>query len=119
ILRWLKKEGETVAKGDAVAEIETDKVSIEIEAFAGGVLAKILHGEGETVPVGDPIAVIAEPGEKVEAPAASGNAKVGQPAAKHEQGAGEAGEALSERAAERKNETLPTPSAAPAAPGRT
>src|SRR4051794_17653130 len=81
ILRWLKKEGETVTKGEPVAEIETDKVSIEIEAFAGGVLAKILHGENETVPVGDPIAIIAEPGEKVEAPAASGGgAKVAAPA---------------------------------------
>jgi pyruvate dehydrogenase E2 component (dihydrolipoamide acetyltransferase) len=111
ILRWLKKEGDTVNKGDAVAEIETDKVSIEIEAFAGGVLAKILHGENETVPVGDPIAIIAEPGEKVEAPAASGGAKVAAPAPKQEQGAGEAGEALSERAAERKS----APAAAPAA----
>lgn len=115
ILRWLKKEGETVNKGEPVAEIETDKVSIEIEAFAGGVLAKILHGENETVPVGDPIAIIAEPGEKVEAPAASGGTKVAAPAAKHEQGAGEAGEALSERAAERKSESA-APAATAAAP---
>lgn len=72
ILRWLKKEGDTVAKGEPVAEIETDKISIEIEAFDSGVLAKILQGDGAVVPVGDPIGIIAAPGEKVEAPAAGG-----------------------------------------------
>lgn len=70
ILRWIKNEGDTVKKGEAVAEIQTEKVNIEIEAFDSGVLAKILHQAGEDVPVGDPIAVIAQPGEKVEAPAA-------------------------------------------------
>lgn len=81
ILRWLKKEGDPVTKGEPIAEIETDKISIEIEAFAGGVLAKILHGDGATVPVGDPIGVIAEPGEKVEAPAAGAPAAAAKPAA--------------------------------------
>ncbi|MFP5503853.1 MAG: biotin/lipoyl-containing protein, partial [Candidatus Sericytochromatia bacterium] len=74
ILKWLKQEGDTVTKGEPIAEIETDKVSIEIEAFASGVLAKILHGADATVPVGDAIGIIAEPGEKVEAPAPSGQA---------------------------------------------
>jgi pyruvate dehydrogenase E2 component (dihydrolipoamide acetyltransferase) len=74
ILRWLKQEGDTVAKGEPVAEIETDKISIEIEAFDSGVLAKILQGDGAVVPVGDPIGIIAAPGEKVEAPAAGGAA---------------------------------------------
>lgn len=81
ILRWLKKEGDPVTKGEPIAEIETDKISIEIEAFAGGVLAKILHGDGATVPVGDPIGLIAEPGEKVEAPAAAAPAAAAKPAA--------------------------------------
>lgn len=81
ILRWLKKEGDPVTKGEPIAEIETDKISIEIEAFAGGVLAKILHGDGATVPVGDPIGLIAEPGEKVEAPAAGAPAPAAKPAA--------------------------------------
>ena len=44
ILKWLKQEGDTVTKGEPIAEIETDKISIEIEAFASGVLAMILHG---------------------------------------------------------------------------
>lgn len=59
ILRWLKKEGDRVEKGDMLAEIETEKVTIEIEAFASGFLRKILAQEGETVPVGGVIAVIA------------------------------------------------------------
>lgn len=70
ILRWLKKEGDAIKKGEPIAEIETDKVAIEIEAFAGGVLAKILTPAGEVARVGAPIGIIAEPGEKVEAPAA-------------------------------------------------
>jgi pyruvate dehydrogenase E2 component (dihydrolipoamide acetyltransferase) len=105
ILKWLKQEGEAVNKGEPIAEIETDKISIEIEAFASGVLAKILVGENQMADVGSAIGIIAAPGEKVEGPAgAQGGAggKVSSPAARHEHGAGEAGEAVSERAAERK-----------------
>ncbi|HLZ21673.1 MAG TPA: dihydrolipoamide acetyltransferase family protein [Ktedonobacterales bacterium] len=56
ILNWLIQEGEKVEKGDALAEIETEKVTIPVEAFAAGVLRKILVPAGETVPVGAPIA---------------------------------------------------------------
>ena len=58
ILRWIKHEGDSVQKGDALAEIETEKVNIEAEAFAAGVLRKIIAREGETIPVGAPIALI-------------------------------------------------------------
>lgn len=68
ILRWMKNEGEAVTKGEPIAEIQTEKVNIEIEAFDSGVLAKILHQADEDVPVGEVIAIIAQPGEKVEAP---------------------------------------------------
>ena len=68
ILRWIKHEGDQVQKGEVIAEIETDKVNIEIEAFASGTLLKILVPEGETVPVGQPIAAIGQPGESIEAP---------------------------------------------------
>ncbi|HEY9855668.1 MAG TPA: dihydrolipoamide acetyltransferase family protein, partial [Stenomitos sp.] len=68
ILRWIKNEGDPVTKGEPVAEIQTEKVNIEIEAFDSGVLAKILHQAGEDVPVGEPIAIIAQPGEKVPEP---------------------------------------------------
>jgi pyruvate dehydrogenase E2 component (dihydrolipoamide acetyltransferase) len=58
ILRWLKKEGEPVKKGEMLAEVETDKVNIEIEAFSGGILRKILVPENASAPIGAPIALI-------------------------------------------------------------
>ena len=63
ILHWIKKEGEEVKKGEMLAEVETDKVNIEIEAFAGGVLRKILVPEGNSAPVGAEIALIGAPDE--------------------------------------------------------
>ena len=58
ILRWIKHEGDTVKKGEPVAEVETDKVNIEIEAFTSGVLRKILVPEGESAPIGASIALV-------------------------------------------------------------
>ncbi len=66
ILSWLKSEGDTVAQGEPLMEIETDKATVEIEAPASGVLARIFAAEGEEVPVGQVVALIAEPGEKLE-----------------------------------------------------
>jgi pyruvate dehydrogenase E2 component (dihydrolipoamide acetyltransferase) len=63
IANWLKAEGDAVNKGDAIAEIETDKTTIQIEAFAGGVLSKILASAGAKVPVGNVIGIISAPGE--------------------------------------------------------
>src|SRR5947209_9713058 len=63
ILRWIKHEGDTVKKGESLAEVETDKVNIEIEAFAGGVLRKILVPEGKSAPIGAGIALIGAPDE--------------------------------------------------------
>ncbi len=68
VLRWLKREGETVAKGEALLEVETDKVAMEVEAPASGVLVGIRVGPGEVVPIGQPIAYILQPGERWEAP---------------------------------------------------
>src|SRR5262245_53428416 len=70
ILKWLKKEGDSISSGEAIAEVETDKSNLEVEAFDDGVLLKILIPEGETGKVGAPIAVIGQKGEKVEASAA-------------------------------------------------
>jgi len=56
ILKWLKREGDTVKKGEAIAEIETDKANMELEAFEPGTIEKIVVGEGESVPVGQVIA---------------------------------------------------------------
>jgi pyruvate dehydrogenase E2 component (dihydrolipoamide acetyltransferase) len=77
ILRWLKHEGDRVERGEPIAEIETDKVNLEIESFASGVILKVLAKEGETVPVGQLIALIGEPGEKVEEEAVPAPAVVG------------------------------------------
>jgi pyruvate dehydrogenase E2 component (dihydrolipoamide acetyltransferase) len=64
ILRWLKKEGDSVEVGDIIAEIETDKASVELPAEASGKLANIVAKEGETVPVGAVIAEILGEGEQ-------------------------------------------------------
>lgn len=59
IARWLKQEGDEIKRGDILAEIETDKANMELEAYANGVLAQILVGEGQSASLGAPIAVIA------------------------------------------------------------
>ncbi|HLX39423.1 MAG TPA: dihydrolipoamide acetyltransferase family protein [Ktedonobacteraceae bacterium] len=63
IVQWLKAEGERVAKGEPLAEIETDKATVEIEALADGVLAHVVASAGDDVPVGQVIAVILTPEE--------------------------------------------------------
>jgi len=70
LLAWLKKEGESVKKGEPLLEIETDKVTVEVEAPADGVLAALKAHEGADVPVGQTIAWIVAPGEKPPAEAA-------------------------------------------------
>ncbi|MCS6773901.1 MAG: 2-oxo acid dehydrogenase subunit E2 [Thermoflexales bacterium] len=63
IARWLKQVGDPVAKGDAVLEVETDKITMEVESPADGVLTQILAEVGATIPIGQPIAYIARPDE--------------------------------------------------------
>ncbi|MBV8857018.1 MAG: pyruvate dehydrogenase complex dihydrolipoamide acetyltransferase [Acidobacteria bacterium] len=63
--RWLKKEGDKVSVGEGLAEIDTDKATMEAQALATGVLRKILVPEGETVPLGAIIAIIGEPDEDI------------------------------------------------------
>jgi pyruvate dehydrogenase E2 component (dihydrolipoamide acetyltransferase) len=65
IVRWLKSEGDKVEKGDPLYELDTEKVTQEVEAEAGGVLLKILAQEGEEIEVGKAIAVIGEQGEDI------------------------------------------------------
>jgi pyruvate dehydrogenase E2 component (dihydrolipoamide acetyltransferase) len=68
IVKWLKSEGDTVEKGEPLYELDTEKVTQEVEADASGVLLKILAGEGEQIPVGKAVAVIGEEGEEVPEP---------------------------------------------------
>src|ERR1700729_459501 len=82
LAKRLKKEGETIKTGDVIAEIETDKATMEYEAIEDGVLAKIVVPEGTAdVPVNQLIAVMAQEGEDVKA-AASAAGKDAAPAAK-------------------------------------
>jgi pyruvate dehydrogenase E2 component (dihydrolipoamide acetyltransferase) len=75
LARWLKKEGDAIRSGDVLAEIETDKATMEVEAVDEGILAKIVIPEGTTdVPVNQLIALIAGEGEDVKAIAAGGGA---------------------------------------------
>lgn len=66
IVKWLKQEGDTVAEGEIILEIMTDKTSMEIEAEASGVLLKILRHAGDMVPVTEVIGYIGQPGESLE-----------------------------------------------------
>jgi pyruvate dehydrogenase E2 component (dihydrolipoamide acetyltransferase) len=65
ILRWLKSEGEAVRKGEPLLEVETDKVTVEIESPADGTLAAIRATEGEEVPVGEDVAIVLGAGESL------------------------------------------------------
>ena len=80
LVRWVKKVGESISKGDVLAEIETDKATVEVESSASGVVRKLLVDEGAVVPVNSPIAivgtadeVIAEPDNKGSGNQESGN----------------------------------------------
>src|ERR687885_940077 len=65
LLKWLKSEGDEVSEGDAIAEIETDKVTLELEAEDSGTLAQLIADEGQDIPVGEAIAFIQGEGEEV------------------------------------------------------
>ncbi|HVS20357.1 MAG TPA: pyruvate dehydrogenase complex dihydrolipoamide acetyltransferase [Pyrinomonadaceae bacterium] len=65
LARWLKKEGDKVSMGEPLAEIDTDKATMEMQALSNGVLRKILIQEGESAPLGQPIAIIGEPDEDI------------------------------------------------------
>jgi pyruvate/2-oxoglutarate dehydrogenase complex dihydrolipoamide acyltransferase (E2) component len=77
VSRWLKKEGDTIKQYEPILEVETDKVTTEVTAAAGGTLLKLLVAEGLVVKAGTPLAVIGQPGEAMEdvaMPAAAGHA---------------------------------------------
>jgi len=68
LVRWLKRVGETVSKGEVLAEIETDKATVEVESPAGGIVRMLLVEEGAVIPVGLPIAIVGTADEKIEEP---------------------------------------------------
>ncbi|MGO9481632.1 MAG: pyruvate dehydrogenase complex dihydrolipoamide acetyltransferase [Candidatus Kryptoniota bacterium] len=67
ILKWLKKEGDKVSPGDVIAEVETDKANMDMEAYDEGILLKIVAKEGDKVPIGGLLGVLGESGEDVSA----------------------------------------------------
>lgn len=128
LVRWVKNEGENVNKGDVLAEIETDKATVEVESSASGVVRKLLVEAGSVVPVGDPIAVVGSADEKIEeAPAKAAEPKTEKktdeqagPELKTEPEKAEGGEQKAEAKAEEKPaapaKPEPTPAPQAAAP---
>src|SRR5947199_5203428 len=111
IVKWLKSEGDSVEKGEPLYELDTDKVTQEVEAEAAGVLLKIAIAEGE-VPVGTTIAFIGEKGESV--PDVSGNGKASAPAKDEAETEIPAEPTAEDSAPERvKEESAPAPAPAP------
>jgi pyruvate dehydrogenase E2 component (dihydrolipoamide acetyltransferase) len=112
LTRWLKKEGEAIKAGDVIAEIETDKATMEVEAVDEGVLGKILVGDGtENVKVNAPIAVLVDKGEAVpsEAPAAPAPAAAKAPEADAPEPAAPRAAAPGAGAAKQSPATAPAP----------
>jgi pyruvate dehydrogenase E2 component (dihydrolipoamide acetyltransferase) len=101
IVRWLKSEGDKVEKGDPLYELDTEKVTQEVEAEAGGVLLKILAQEGEEIEVGKAIAVIGEQGEDVPTEASEPKPGTEEPTEVTEEEPAEEGEPAPEREDER------------------
>jgi len=81
LVRWVKQVGENINKGDVLAEIETDKATVEVESSASGVVLQLIVDQGAVVPVNAPIAVVGAVGEKVDAPASTPPKVAGQKSA--------------------------------------
>ncbi len=107
LVKWLKKEGDPVKSGEIIAEVETDKATMDLEAFDSGILRKILVQEGAKVPVQSKIGIIGTKDEKIDESAAAAPAPAAAPAA---------AEAKSAPAPEAKQAEPAKPAPAPAQP---
>ncbi len=76
LVRWVRQVGETINKGDVLAEIETDKATVEVESSASGVVLQLIVDQGTMVPVNAPIAIVGQAGEKVISQPTSSRSKV-------------------------------------------
>lgn len=90
LVRWVKSEGESINRGEVLAEIETDKATVEVESQASGTIHRHLVSEGTSVPVGKPIAVVGEAGEDVDLESLVGGAAQPEPDREAEQESGAA-----------------------------
>ena len=113
LVKWLKSEGDEVSEGDAIAEIETDKVTLELEAEDSGTLAQLIADEGQDIPVGKAIAFIQGEGEEVPE-RADGRAQAEEAAGGEEEG----GEAQAAIATEAPEEEAAEEAAPPTTDGR-
>ena len=116
LVEWKKQEGETVAVGDVLAEVETDKAVMELVARAGGTLLKHIVEAGSTVPVAEPVAVIGEPGEESGADGQRGRGADGKQEGKRGSGTTghRGGEAQETQPAPDRNQPTSMPPAPPA-----
>jgi pyruvate dehydrogenase E2 component (dihydrolipoamide acetyltransferase) len=120
LVKWLKSEGDEVSEGDAIAEIETDKVTMELEAEDAGTLAQLIAGEGQDIPVGEAIAFIQGEGEEVPE-RGDGSAQAETEEAEgggEEEGGGEAKAATATEAPEEEEEEEEAAGEEPGADGR-
>ena len=69
LTKWFKKEGDVVKTGDMLAEVETDKATMELESYFNGTILKIFSAPGSSLPIGAPLCAIGKPGETYEMPA--------------------------------------------------
>lgn len=83
IIKWLKKEGETVSPGDVIAEVETDKANMDMEAYDEGTLLKIIAKEGDRIPVGGLLGILGEQGEDVSSITSESEAPASEEPAAH------------------------------------
>jgi pyruvate dehydrogenase E2 component (dihydrolipoamide acetyltransferase) len=100
LLKWLKSEGDDVSEGDAIAEIETDKVTMELEAEDEGTLAQLIADEGQDIPVGEAIAFIQGEGEEVPERSEGGAEEEAEEGGESETGGGTQATATETEAAE-------------------
>ena len=118
LVKWLKSEGDEVSEGDPIAEIETDKVTLELEAENAGTLAQLIASEGQDIPVGDAIAFIAGEGEEVPERNGGSEAQAGDEGEAEEGGEEDGGGAQAQTATEeREPEAAGAPSGNGAADG--
>ena len=81
LVRWVKNEAEPVNKGDVLAEIETDKATVEVESHATGVVRKLLASPGDVIPVGAVMAIVGAADENIDALLAAAGGGTSAPAA--------------------------------------
>ena len=113
LIRWVKQVGENINKGDVLAEIETDKATVEVESPASGVVLQHMVDQGAVVPVNAPIAVVGNAGEKVDAPAAAPQKTESKPEEKPAEQAADSSQPAPK--ADEKPASAPTPAAEPVA----